>query len=145
MVKILVVNGPNLNMLSIREPEKYGKITLQEIETKMKEFGLKRGLKLKFFQSNSEGAIIDFLHQNYKWGKYLIINAGAYTHTSIAIRDAILSANYLTIEVHLTNIYKRENFRQKSFISDIAIGVITGFGWLSYLMALEYIYKREGK
>ncbi len=145
MTNILIINGPNLNMLGTREPEKYGNITLQEIEKKISSECSEKKINVKFFQSNSEGEIIDFIHKNKEWAKYLIINAGAYTHTSIAIRDAILSVNYLTIEVHLTNIYNREDFRKKSYISDIALGVISGFGWKSYLLAIEYIYYSEKK
>ena len=138
-MNVLVINGPNLNLLGAREPEKYGKKTLKDIEQLMNEYAENNNLKLTFFQSNSEGKIIDFIHKNYKNADFLIINPGAFTHTSIALRDAILGVNLLTIEVHLSNIYSREPFRQKSFISDIAKGVITGFGWNSYLMALMFI------
>lgn len=138
-MNILVVNGPNLNLLGVREPDKYGKMTLNEIEDKMSSYADTAGFKLTFFQSNSEGEIIDFLQDNYKNVDFLIINPGAFTHTSIAIRDSILGLKLSTIEVHLSNIYNREPFRQKSYISDIAIGVISGFGWNGYIMALDYI------
>ncbi len=140
MAKVLIVNGPNLNLLGKREPDKYGNITLEEIEKRLKEYAKDKGIELRFFQSNSEGEIIDFIQQNGESADFLIINPGAYTHTSIAIRDAILGVNISTIEVHLTNIYSREKFRQKSYISDIAVGVISGLGWYGYLLAIDYIY-----
>lgn len=140
MAKVLIVNGPNLNLLGKREPDRYGDITLEEIEKKLREYARDRGIKLSFFQSNSEGEIIDFIQQNGESSDFLIINPGAYTHTSIAIRDAILGVNISTIEVHLTNIYSREEFRRKSYISDIAIGVISGLGWYGYLLAIDYIH-----
>jgi len=140
MAKVLIVNGPNLNLLGKREPDKYGNITLEEIEKRLKEYAKDKRIELRFFQSNSEGEIIDFIQQNGESADFLIINPGAYTHTSIAIRDAILGVNISTIEVHLTNIYSREKFRQKSYISDIAVGVISGLGWYGYLLAIDYIY-----
>ncbi len=145
MIKVLVVNGPNLNLLGKREPEKYGNITLNNIEKKLQEFVEHKDIELEFFQSNSEGEIIDFIQKKGEKADFLIINPGAYTHTSIAIRDAILGVNLSTIEVHLTNIYSREEFRKRSYISDIAIGVISGLGWYGYLFAVEYIYNNRGK
>jgi 3-dehydroquinate dehydratase-2 len=136
-MNVLVVNGPNLNLLGTREPEIYGRMTLKDIENRMiKE---NKEINLQFFQSNTEGKIIDFLQKNAETCEYLIINPGAFTHTSIALRDAILSLKLSTIEVHLSNIYSREEFRQKSFISDIATGVISGFGWYGYILAIHYI------
>ena len=113
----------------------------------MNDFVKGNDLNLSFFQSNTEGEIIDYLQQNYKNIDFLVINAGALTHTSIALRDTLLGLKLSTIEVHLTNIYSREDFRKKSYISDIAIGVISGFGWYSYIMALDYInnLKKEEK
>ncbi len=143
-INVLVINGPNLNLLGEREPEKYGRVTLKEIIEKMKKYE-RAGINFKFFQSNSEGAIIDKIHEERFWADYLIINAGAYTHTSIAIRDAIAGTGLLTIEVHLTNIYKREDYRRKSYISEVAVGVISGFGWYGYIMALEYILEVENE
>lgn len=138
-MNVSVVNGPNLNLLGLREPEKYGNLSLNEIEKHMKDWTRGKNIKLTFFQSNSEGKIIDFLHQNHENIDFLIINPGAFTHTSIALRDAILGLKLSTIEVHLTNIYSREPFRQKSYISDIARGIINGFGWYGYIMALQFI------
>ena len=145
MCNVLIINGPNLNLLGTREPEKYGNITLADIENMLKSRAAEYKFDIKTFQSNSEGDIIDFIQQNRDWAEYLIINAGAYTHTSVAIRDAILAVKYLTIEVHLTSIYSREEFRKKSYLSDISIGVISGFGVYSYLLALDYIKYRENE
>lgn len=142
-MKILVVNGPNLNLLGEREPEKYGQRTLAEIEEEMKALARGKAVELLFFQSNTEGEIIDFLQKNAKGTDYVILNPGAFTHTSIALRDAILGLRLKVVEVHLTNIHGREEFRQKSYISDIALGVITGLGWRGYLLALEYIFKEK--
>lgn len=145
--KILMVNGPNLNMLGKREPDKYGEETLEEIVKWIKKEAEERGYELLHFQSNSEGEIIDFIQREGREAVGLIINAGAYTHTSIAIRDAILSVGIPTVEVHLSNIFSREPFRHISYISDIAIGVITGFKKYSYYLGLlaliNYIEERR--
>lgn len=132
--KILVIHGPNLHLLGRREPQIYGKFTLKDINAELQKEAKQKGLALKVLQSNSEGDIVEKI-TNSKYD-LLIINPAAYTHTSVAIRDAILAVNKPVIEVHLSNIYKREDFRKKSLISDIAIGVITGFGPLSYTLAL---------
>jgi len=136
-MKILVINGPNLNLLGTREPETYGNFTLADIEKSLKEITTSKGAEIDFFQSNSEGLIIDVIHnaaiKNYDG---IILNAGAYTHTSIAIRDAILGSNIPVIEVHISNIYKREEFRHNSFISDVAMGQICGLGKDVYVLAL---------
>ncbi|MEK7433889.1 MAG: type II 3-dehydroquinate dehydratase [Cyanobacteriota bacterium] len=137
MKKILIINGPNLNLLGKREPEIYGHLTLKDIEEKCKEFSKNINCELDFRQSNHEGVIIDWLHDSKEFDG-IIINAGAYTHTSIAIHDAIKSIGKKVIEVHLSNIHAREEFRKKSFISSVAVGQISGFGLKSYLMALLY-------
>lgn len=138
-MKILIINGPNLNFLGQREPEIYGDETLELINSEIKKFGKERDLEIEFFQSNHEGYIIDKLQESYKTIDYLIINPGALTHYGIGIRDAILSTSLKTIEVHLSNVYSREEFRHKSVISDICIGKITGFGSEGYKMALQYL------
>jgi len=132
--KILVIHGPNLHLLGKREPQIYGKFTLKDINTGLRKEAMQNGVSLEVLQSNSEGDIVEKITSS----KYdlLIINPAAYTHTSVAIRDAILAVSKPVVEVHLSNIYKREDFRKKSLISDIAIGVITGFGPLSYTLAL---------
>jgi len=131
-----VINGPNLNRLGLREPEIYGRFTMKDLENLIREEGEALGLKVDFFQSNSEGAIIESI-QNAK-NKYdgIIINPGAYTHYSIAIRDAIAGENIPTVEVHISNIYKREEFRHHSLIAPVAIGQIAGFGIYGYTLAL---------
>ncbi|MBC2853827.1 MAG: type II 3-dehydroquinate dehydratase [Cetobacterium somerae] len=138
-MKVLIINGPNLNFLGKREPKIYGDETLELINNKIKEFGMNHGMEVEFFQSNHEGYIIDKIQESYENVDYLIINPGALTHYGIGIRDAILSTNLKTIEVHLSNVYSREEFRHKSVISDICIGKITGFGSEGYKMALQYL------
>ncbi|MGE4496677.1 MAG: type II 3-dehydroquinate dehydratase [Deferribacterales bacterium] len=135
-MKLLVINGPNLNMLGRRESSHYGTLTLADINTKLIEKADGRA-ELEFFQSNHEGAIIDRIQQTSGFDG-IIINAGAYTHTSIGIRDAFLAAKTPFVEVHLSNVYAREDFRHNSYLSDIAKGVIAGFGWMSYMLALEF-------
>lgn len=135
--KILVIHGPNLNMLGTREPEKYGMATLEEINRELLEKGKSASAQVDFFQSNHEGAIVDCIQAAR--GKYdgLIINPAAYTHTSIAIRDAILVLDIPVVEVHLSNIYKREEFRHRSMLADVATGQISGFGKTGYLLAID--------
>ncbi|MGL5917901.1 MAG: type II 3-dehydroquinate dehydratase [Cetobacterium sp.] len=138
-MKVLVINGPNLNFLGKREPEIYGYKTLDNINDELEKFGKLHEIEIQFFQSNHEGFIIDKIQENYRMVDYLIINPGALTHYSIGLRDAILSTGIKTIEVHLSNVYSREEFRHKSVISDICIGKITGFGSESYKMAIQYL------
>ncbi len=135
--KILLLNGPNLNMLGIREPEIYGATTLELLEKDLLNYVEGQGVSLVFFQSNHEGELIDKIHSAYGSFDIIIINAGAFTHYSIAIHDALKAVAIPTIEVHLTNIYRRENFRYKSFIAPIAIGGIYGFGKNSYRLAID--------
>ena len=135
--KILVIHGPNLNMLGKREPEVYGRVTLEQIDQRLQAHASETGLDLRTFQSNSEGALIDAIHDVADWADGIIINAGAYTHTSIALRDAISSVNLPTVEVHLSNVHARESFRHKSLIAPICLGLVAGFGWRSYLLGLD--------
>ena len=139
--KVMVIHGPNLNMLGKREPDIYGKNTLEEINSKLEKLGKKLGIDADTFQSNYEGAIVEKIHETSGKYKGLIINPAAYTHTSIAIRDALLLLDIPVIEVHLSNIYKREPFRHKSMIADIVTAQIAGFGVQGYIMALEAIAK----
>tara|TARA_Y100001970_G_C13543440_1_gene513422 strand:- start:32 stop:481 length:450 start_codon:yes stop_codon:yes gene_type:complete len=139
--KILVINGPNLNLLGTREKEKYGNISLDEIEKKCKSHAKKIELEVEFRQSNVEGEIVNFIQESKKNHSGIIINAGGYTHTSVAILDALLAVNKPTIELHITNIYKRENFRHKSLISKASNGIICGLGAEGYIMALDGIKK----
>ena len=141
MKKIVIINGPNLNMLGIREPTIYGSFTLDDLEKELRERAEKSGkdLALDFFQSNDEGCIIDYLHScAHTDVDGIIINAGAYTHTSIAIRDALVAVSIPVIEVHISNVHKREDFRAHSYISPVAIGQIMGLGKHSYHLALQY-------
>lgn len=137
-MKILVINGPNLNMLGIREPDVYGTETYADLKRYIKKAAEKRGIKVKTVQSNYEGKIVEFIQKAYKKYDGIIINAGAYTHTSIAIRDAIAAVGILTAEVHLTDIEKREDFRKRSFISGVAEKVIIGKGFSGYEEALDF-------
>lgn len=137
MKKILVINGVNLNMLGIREPDLYGHLTLDDICNEMKKHADGK-LELEFFQSNYEGAIVEKIQQAYKKVDGIIINAGAYTHTSIAILDALKAVAIPTVEVHLTDVQKREDFRRRSYISIIADKTIVGLGLKGYLDALDY-------
>jgi 3-dehydroquinate dehydratase-2 len=134
-MKVLVINGPNLNMLGKREPEIYGRFTYQDLVGFIEDTAKPIGLDVEVFQSNSEAEIVDKI-QAASNVDGIIINAGAYTHTSIAIRDALLSVGIPIVEVHLSNIFAREDFRKKSYISDIAMGVISGFGREGYRFAL---------
>ena len=134
--KILFLNGPNINLIGIREPQHYGNISYEKLIELIKTECKKFKITPIIFQSNSEGALIDKIHKSNDVD-FIIANLGAYTHTSIALRDAFLSINKPLIEVHLSNIYKREEFRQKSLIADIAIGVISGFGYYSYILAIH--------
>ncbi len=134
---VLVVHGPNLNLLGEREPEVYGRTRLSDIDRKLKEMGREFGIKVETFQSNSEGAIVDKIQAARGKVNFLLINPGAYTHTSVAIRDAIAGVAVPTIEVHLSNVYKREAFRRRSTIADIVVGRIMGFGAEGYYLALR--------
>ena len=136
MSKIIILNGPNLNLLGESEKEKYGNITLKDIENNCKEFAKKNDIDLSLFQSNIEGELVEEIQKSRKEQNGLIINAGAYTHTSVAIHDALKVLKIPIVELHITNIYNREEFRHKSLISKIATGVICGFGTDGYLMAL---------
>ena len=136
MIKILILHGPNLNLLGTREPEVYGSLTLAEIDERLVAAGEKLGLEIRSFQSNSEGALIDALQEARNWASGVIFNPGGYTHTSVALRDAVTAIGIPVIEVHLSNVYAREEFRQHSMISAACKGKIVGFGWRSYWLAL---------
>ena len=141
MSKIIILNCPNLNLLGEREKEKYVNITLENIEKNCKNFALNNGIDLSFFQSNIEGQLVEKIQEARKEHKGLIINAGGYTHTSVAIHDALKILKIPIIELHITNIYNREEFRHKSLISGIATSVICGFGTDGYIIALEAMKK----
>jgi 3-dehydroquinate dehydratase-2 len=134
---ILVIHGPNLNMLGIREPGIYGSETLEVINDKIQHHATSKGLSLQIMQSNHEGEIVEAIQKAYNTVDVIILNAGAYTHTSLAIRDAISAVKIPVIEVHLSNIYSREEFRHKSLISPVVVGQISGFGSYSYILGIE--------
>ncbi len=136
-MKILVLHGPNLNMLGLREPEVYGSTTLAQINDRLTQDALELGAELSFLQSNHEGVLIEAIHAAFQVQQGILINPAAFTHTSVALRDAIASVNIPTVEVHLSNVYKREEFRHHSFIAPIAIGQISGFGSESYRLGLR--------
>ena len=142
-LRILVVNGPNLNLLGTREPQTYGSTTLAEIEQALAEKAAAAGISLACFQSNHEGAIVERIHQaRDEKTDFLLINPAAFTHTSVAIRDAIAGVGVPFVEIHLSNVHKREAFRHHSYFSDLAEGVICGFGWRGYLYALDFALER---
>jgi 3-dehydroquinate dehydratase-2 len=140
MWRVLVLNGPNLNLLGEREPHLYGSMTLEEIIGQMRQHAATRQIEIEHLQSNHEGALIDALHQARGRVHGVILNAGALTHTSYALRDAIAALQIPTVEVHLTNIYAREEFRRHSVIAPACVGQISGFGALSYLLAVDALH-----
>ena len=136
-MNVLVIHGPNLNLLGTREPDVYGTQTLTDIDAMLEREAKSLGVTLKTFQSNSEGGLIDAIHGARGWANVIIINPGAYTHTSVAIRDALSGAGIPAIETHLSNVHAREDFRRHSHISPVAVGQICGFGAESYRLALH--------
>ncbi len=135
-MKIAVIQGPNLNMLGVREQQIYGPMKLEQIHAQMKEFATQNGMEIEFFQSNLEGEIVDRIQECYGEADGIIINAAAYTHTSIAIRDAIAAVNVPTVEVHISNIHRREEFRQTNMIAPVCASSIVGFGPFGYHLAM---------
>ena len=143
-MKILVLHGPNLNLLGTREPEVYGSMALADINDKLIELGRELGVEVTCEQSNHEGALIEILHEARTWANGVVFNPGAYTHTSIALRDAISGIQIPVVEVHLSNVYAREEFRHVSMISAVCKGKITGFGWRSYTLGLRVLVETAG-
>ena len=136
MVKISVIHGPNLNLLGLREPEVYGALNLDQINSRIEELARDEEIECQIMQSNSEGQIIDAIHAALNWADAIVINPGAYTHTSVAIRDAIAAVRLPTVEVHLRNVHRRESFRHHSYISPVVVGQVVGFGVDSYLLGM---------
>src|SRR5690554_2451328 len=137
MISILILNGPNLNLLGTRQPEVYGSTTLKDIEAMCREHGARRNVELEFAQSNCEGVLIDHIHAAKGRHSGIILNAAAYTHTSIALMDAIASVELPVVELHLSNVHAREEFRHASYIAKVALGVICGFGAAGYPLAMD--------
>ena len=138
-MKVLILHGPNLNLTGTREPDVYGSITLDDINGRMIEFGQQAGVEVICKQSNHEGALIEALHEASSWADGVIFNPGGYTHTSIALRDAVIAIGIPVVEVHMSSVYAREEFRHISYISAVSKGKIVGFGWKSYLLGLQAI------
>jgi len=136
-MNILILHGPNLNLLGTREPDVYGSVTLEDINTQLENYAAQHHAILRILQSNHEGRLIDALHEARTWAQGVIINPGGYTHTSVALRDAISAIGLRTIEVHLSNITARESFRHTSLIAPVCVGQISGLGWIGYRLALE--------
>ena len=145
MRRILVVHGPNLNLLGTRQPEIYGRTGLADIDAALEQFAQDRDAEVRTFQSNSEGAIIDALHDARSWAHGIIINAGAYTHYSYAIADALAAVQLPAVEVHLSNIHAREEWRHRSVLAPATVGSICGLGWQGYLLALQALLDRLGE
>lgn len=143
MKKVLVLHGPNLNLLGEREPETYGSLTLAEIDERLVEVGKKIGVEVKTYQANGEGQLIDAIQDARNWAAGIVFNPGGYTHTSVALRDAIAGIDVPVIEVHLSNVHAREEFRRKSLIAPVCVGSINGFGWYSYVLGL-YVLQEMG-
>lgn len=143
MTSILILHGPNLNLLGTREPQVYGNWTLQDINEALISRGADMGVQVRCFQSNREGELIDALHDARDWAGGVVFNPGAYTHTSVALRDAISAIEIPVVEVHLSNVYARQEFRHKSLLAPVCLGKITGFGWRSYLLGLQALVVTE--
>ena len=137
---ILVLHGPNLNLLGEREPDVYGRMTLAEIDQRLIDLGKALGVEVRTFQANGEGALIDALHAARKWARGVVFNPGGYTHTSVALRDAVAGIGIPVVEVHLSNVQAREEFRRYSMIAPACVGSIAGFGWRSYVLGLEALH-----
>ncbi len=144
-MNILVLHGPNLNLLGKREPDVYGSLSLQKLNDLLQQFADQHDAHLRITQSNHEGVLIDAIQDAIGWAEGIVINPGAYTHTSLAIRDAIAAISIPAVEVHLTNIYSREDFRHQSVIAPVCLGQISGFGWRSYQLAIDALLNREQK
>ncbi len=137
MPPVLVLHGPNLDLLGEREPEIYGETSLAALDSRLEEYGQSLGLEVRCAQSNHEGALIDQLHDARRWAAGVVLNAGGYTHTSVALRDAVAAIRIPVVEVHLSNLAAREEFRQRSLIAPVCRGSISGFGERSYLLGLQ--------
>lgn len=136
-LKVLVLHGPNLNLTGFREPDVYSKKPLDDIDQEIRDFAVANGIDVRILQSNHEGVLIDTIHEHRKWAEGLVVNAGGLSHTSIALRDAVVAIRVPVVEVHLSNIYTREEFRHHSHLSSVSVGCIVGFGGYGYILALQ--------
>lgn len=143
--RVLVVHGPNLNALGTREPAIYGTATLDDVNADLASFAKERGIDVEFFQSNHEGALVDRIQEAASWADGILINPGGLTHTSVTLRDALAGAGLPVVEVHLSNVYAREEFRHRSYVSGVALGVISGFGPHGYRLGLEALVAYLGR
>ena len=145
MMKILVLHGPNLNLLGLREPDVYGRVTLDDINARLNELARSRDATLTILQSNHEGILIDAIQDARMWANGILINPGGFTHTSVALRDAISAVALPAVEAHLSNVYAREPFRHHSYIAPVCVGSIAGFGWRSYTLGLTALLDAIGR
>ncbi len=143
MSSYLILHGPNLNLLGVREPGVYGSLTLEEIDARLRDLAGELGVQVRCVQSNHEGALIDALHDARSWAAGVVFNPGGYTHTSVALRDAVSAIGIPVVEVHLSNVHAREEFRRHSLIAPVCAGSIAGLGWRSYALALRALVERD--
>lgn len=143
MSSYLILHGPNLNLLGVREPGVYGSLTLEEIDARLRDLAGELGVQVRCVQSNHEGALIDALHDARAWAAGVVFNPGGYTHTSVALRDAVSAIGIPVVEVHLSNVHAREEFRRHSLIAPVCAGSIAGLGWRSYALALRALVERD--